>query len=62
MNKRELATYGLVLVVIQVLVSCGIFVTYPQMTAYAVSKDNMQLVIERLNVIDHKLDKLMGYE
>lgn len=62
MNKKELATYGLVLVVIQVLVSCGVFVTYPQMAAYAVSKDNMQLIIERLNVIDHKLDALMGYK
>lgn len=61
MNKKELATYGLVLIVIQSLVSCGIFVTYPQMAAYAVSKDNMELVIERLNVIDRKLDKLMGY-
>lgn len=62
MNKKELATYGFVLVAIQCLVSCGLFVTYPQMAAYAVSKDNMQLVIERLNVIDHKLDTLMGYK
>lgn len=61
MNKKELAVYGLVWLVIQASISCGIFVTYPQMAAYAVSKDNMQQIIERLNIIDHKLDKLMGY-
>jgi hypothetical protein len=61
MNKKTLITYGLVLVVIQTLLSCGIFVTFPQMTAYAASKDSIQQISEQLNRIEHKLDKVMGY-
>lgn len=61
MNKKALITYGLVLVVIQTLLSCGIFVTFPQMTAYAASKDSIQQISEQLNRIEHKLDKVMGY-
>lgn len=51
-------TGGIVLIVIQVLISCGIFVTFPQMAAYAVSKDVMELVMEKLNRIETKLDNL----
>lgn len=61
MNKKQLASYGLVLVVIQTLVSCGIFVTFPQMTAYAASKDSIEQVREQLTRIEHKIDKVMGY-
>lgn len=56
--KKEITT-GIVFVVIQFCISCGIFVTYPQMAAYAVSKDTMELVLIKLNKIENKLDTLM---
>lgn len=61
MNKKQLASYGLIIVIIQTLISCGIFVTFPQMTAYAASKDSIEQVREQLNRIEHKLDRVMGY-
>ena len=61
MNKKQLVSYGLVLVVIQTLVSCGIFVTFPQMAAYAASKDSIEQVREQLTRIERKIDKVMGY-
>lgn len=56
--KKEITT-GVVFIVIQFCISCGIFVTYPQMAAYAVSKDTMELVLTKLNKIENKLDTLM---
>lgn len=61
MNKRTLVVYGLVLLVIQIIMSLNIFVTFSDMAAYAVSKDSMQMLIERLDRIEHKLDKVIGY-
>lgn len=58
MNKKEVTAYIVAITVIQCLVSCGIFVTYPQMTAYAVSKDTMEVVLQKLDKIDNKLDLL----
>lgn len=61
MNKRTLIGYGIVLMVIQMLMGLKIFVTFSDMAAYAASKDSMQMVIERLDRIEHKLDKVIGY-
>lgn len=61
MDRKNLISYGLVLVVIQMLMSLKIFVTFTDMAAYAVSKDSMQMIIERLDRIEHKLDKMVGY-
>lgn len=61
MTKRNLISYGLVLVIIQMLASLKIFVTFTDMTAYAASKDSMQMIIERLDRIEHKIDKVVGY-
>lgn len=61
MNKKTLFIYGLALIVIQMLMGLKIFVTFTDMVAYAASKDSMQMVIERLDRIEHKLDKVIGY-
>lgn len=61
MNKKQLATYGLAFIVIQTIISCGIFVTFPQMTAYAASKDSIEAIQQQLTRIEHKVDKIMGY-
>jgi len=61
MNIKQLTVYGLVFAVIQAIVSCGIFVTFPQMAAYAAPKDAIEQIHEQLNRIEHKVDKLMGY-
>lgn len=61
MDKKTLIGYGLVLVVIQMLMGLKIFVTFTDMAAYAASKDSMQMVLERLDRIEHKLDKVIGY-
>ena len=62
MDKKQLMIYGIVLVVIQCLVSCGIFVTYPQMTAYAASQSDITAIHAQLQRIENKLDKIIiGY-
>lgn len=61
MNKKQLATYGLAFIIIQTIISCGIFVTFPQMTAYAASKDSIEAIQQQLTRIEHKVDKIMGY-
>lgn len=61
MNKKTLIFYGLVLVIIQILMNLKIFVTFTDMAAYAASKDSMQMIIERLDRIEHKIDKVVGY-
>lgn len=62
MDKKTLIVYGIVLLTIQVLVMLPIFVTYPSMTAYAASKDSIELITDSLNRIEEKIDKLIiGY-
>lgn len=61
MDKKTLIVYGIIFMVVQFLISSGIFVTYQGMTAYAASKDSIQQIQEQLNRIEHKLDKVMGY-
>lgn len=59
MDKKQIMIYGIVLVVIQCLISCGIFVTYPQMVAYAASNEDIQVIHNQLQRIELKLDKLI---
>jgi hypothetical protein len=60
MTKRDIYIFGIAFIVLQSLISCKFFVTYSDMAAYAVSKDSMQMIITRLDAMDHKLDILMG--
>ena len=62
MKYSKEITSGVVIVIIQFLISCGIFVTYPQMTAYAVSKDTMELILDKLDKIEKKLDAITTLE
>jgi hypothetical protein len=59
MDKKMLIVCGVVFSILPTLVNLGIFVTFPQMTAYAVSKDTMQIVLDKLNTIDYKIDKIV---
>lgn len=61
MDKRTLMIYGIVFIVIQMLLSCNIFVTFSQMAAYAAPKDALEQITTQLNRIENKLDKVMGY-
>ena len=61
LDKKTLWVYGIVVVVIQTLLSCNIFVTFSQMAAYAAPKDALEQITIQLNRIEHKLDKVMGY-
>ena len=61
MDKKTLLSYGFVFFIIQALLSFGIFVTFPQMTAYAAPKDAIAQITEQLNRIERKIDKVMGY-
>ncbi len=59
MNKRSVTMYGIALLVVQIIINLGIFVKFPDMQAYAVSKDSFSMVINRLDRIESKLDKLI---
>ena len=61
MNKKTLLIYGSALIIVQMLMGLKIFVTFSDMAAYAASKDSIQMIIERLDRIEHKLDKVVGY-
>ena len=62
MNIKQITVYGLVFIVMQSIISCGIFVTFPQMTAYAASKDDLTSIHSQLQRIEEKIDKLiLGY-
>lgn len=62
MNWKQLAVYGIVFIVIQTLISCGIFVTFADMAAYAAPKSDISTIHTQLTRIEEKLDKLiMGY-
>lgn len=61
MDKRTLVIYGVAFLVLQLLLNCGIFVKFSDMTAYAASKDSVGQIIEQLTRIEYKLDKVMGY-
>lgn len=62
MNIKQITLYGIVFIVIQSIISCGIFVTFPQMAAYAASKDDLTAIHSQLQRIEQKIDKLiLGY-
>ena len=61
MDKKAIWLYGLAFLIINLVMSLKIFVTFSDMAAYAASKDAMSLVIERLDRIEHKLDRVIGY-
>ena len=61
MDKKAIWLYGLAFLIINLVMSLKIFVTFSDMAAYAASKDSMSLVIERLDRIEHKLDRVIGY-
>lgn len=62
MDIRKLAILGIAFIVVQILISAHLFVTFAEMTAYAAPKDSLVQVQEQLNRIEHKIDKLiLGY-
>ncbi|MCM1073934.1 MAG: hypothetical protein NC334_09020 [Bacteroides sp.] len=58
-DKKTIFFYGLVYAVIQALLNWGIFVTVPQMVAYAAPKDSIEHVQEHLVRIENKIDKIL---
>lgn len=65
MTKKQMAQLTVLVAIINALIGAGFFVTYPSMTAYAVSKDTMQLVLDgiagtnkRLDTMNERLDRL----
>lgn len=60
-NHKHLILYGFVYLVIQTIISTGIFVTFPQMTAYAAPIESLKQIQEHLHRIELKIDKIMGY-
>ena len=61
MDKKAVWIYGIAFLIINLVMSLKIFVTFSDMAAYAASKDSLQLIMERLDRIEHKLDKMAGY-
>ena len=62
MIKQDIKPYilaGIVWTVIQTLTSCGIFVTFKDMVAYAAPKDDMVTIEKQLNRIEEKVDKII---
>lgn len=62
MNKETvwgLIVAGIVWTVIQSLISCGIFLTFQDMVAYAAPKDSIITIEKQLNRIEEKVDKLI---
>ena len=59
MERKQLIVAGLVYCVISVLINWGLFVTFPQMVAYAASKDDISNIEHQLNRIEEKVDNLL---
>lgn len=60
MDNKKLITMGIAWLVIQTIISCGIFVTFPQMASYAVSKDSFSIIEKQLQRIEEKVDMILG--
>jgi len=58
MTKKQIAQLTVLIVLVNALIGAGFFVTYPSMTAYAVSKDTMQLVLDGINGTNKRLDTM----
>lgn len=62
MDIKKITICGIIFLVIQAIINTGIFVTFPQMTTYAASKDSIAKIEAQLARIETKIDKLiMGY-
>lgn len=62
MEIKKLTILGLILLVVQFLISSHLFVTFSEMTAYAASKSTVEQIFDQLNRIEQKVDKLiLGY-
>lgn len=62
MEIKKLTILGLILLVVQFLISTHLFVTFSEMTAYAASKSTVEQIFDQLNRIEQKVDKLiLGY-
>lgn len=48
---KKIKTYGITFFVVQLLISMKVFVTFSEMTAYAVSKSEFSLIREDLKEI-----------
>lgn len=62
MNKQDLKPIfiaGIIWTVVQTLISCGIFVTFKDMVAYAAPKDSITAIEKQLSRIEEKVDKLI---
>lgn len=59
MNKKELIILGLVYITIQALLNLGVFVTFPQMTAYAAPRGDITKIEAQLTRIEDKVDSLI---
>ena len=59
MDKKAIWIYGLSFLIINLIMSLKIFVTFSDMAAYAMSKDSMHMITDRLDRIEQKLDKLI---
>lgn len=51
MNTKTITVYGLCFLVLQAIINCGIFVTFPQMAAYAVPKEQFKMILDDLKEI-----------
>lgn len=51
MNNKDFIIGGIAFVVLQFILSAGIFVKFSDMTAYAVSKDQFQMILDDLQDI-----------
>lgn len=62
MDYRKLLVYAIAFLIVQFLISSHLFVTFNEMASYAASKDSLSQVIDQLNRIEHKIDKIIiGY-
>ena len=62
MDRKQLTVYGIILIAIQIILGLKIFVTYPEMEAYAASTKEMDTIQKQLIRIEGKIDKLiLGY-
>lgn len=55
--KKQLLLNGLVLIVAQVLINLGIFVTFKDMVAYAAPLNAIEKIETQLTRIENKMDK-----
>lgn len=58
-NVKGLFIAGIIWTVVQSLISCGIFITFQDMVAYAAPKDSIFTIEKQLNRIEEKVDKLI---